>query len=217
MEAIPEVFEILEHAADYHIYRVPDAIDRMNAVELSMVHRIFDEVKICGDIKNMMIRRVYAKPKEDELSIGDTRDTIVRMQVKMILSRMCALLSIKPSTFFCRACVQCGAIASKRCDRCKEARYCGKACQRAHWRAEHKEDCMPFGEREAVRVRLEAALREVVAWDKNDVLKRYRAFAKRAARPRDAADKIRNLFKQETLPGAQESLLRARMTDGRDP
>ncbi|KAF8551988.1 hypothetical protein OG21DRAFT_1498767 [Imleria badia] len=37
-------------------------------------------------------------------------------------------------------CRSCGKEGSLTCSRCKRARYCSKACQRAHWK-EHKKDC----------------------------------------------------------------------------
>ena len=46
-------------------------------------------------------------------------------------------------------CVACGAAsgsggtALKSCDRCKRVSYCGKECQRAHWKAGHKAACVP--------------------------------------------------------------------------
>jgi len=40
-------------------------------------------------------------------------------------------------------CDNCGVSSSdcKFCARCKSVRYCGKACQRAHWRGGHREQC----------------------------------------------------------------------------
>ena len=34
-----------------------------------------------------------------------------------------------------------------RCSRCKMVKYCSKACQKAHWRACHRESCVPAQER----------------------------------------------------------------------
>jgi hypothetical protein len=40
-----------------------------------------------------------------------------------------------------RKCAACGTVAGDlRCARCRKVFYCGKECQRAHWR-EHKADC----------------------------------------------------------------------------
>ena len=53
-------------------------------------------------------------------------------------------------------CTQCGAWAADlaredrkllKCSRCKRVRYCGRECQRAHWRAGHKAECRARGER----------------------------------------------------------------------
>ena len=53
-------------------------------------------------------------------------------------------------------CTQCGALAADlaredrkllKCSRCKRVRYCGRECQRAHWRAGHKAECQARGER----------------------------------------------------------------------
>jgi len=47
-------------------------------------------------------------------------------------------------------CTHCGAWAADlaredrkllKCSRCKRVRYCGRECQRAHWRAGHKAEC----------------------------------------------------------------------------
>lgn len=39
-----------------------------------------------------------------------------------------------------RTCIQCGKPATKRCSKCKIAKYCGTECQKAHW-SQHKESC----------------------------------------------------------------------------
>jgi len=53
-------------------------------------------------------------------------------------------------------CTHCGASAAdlarddrklRRCSRCQRVRYCGRECQRAHWRAGHKAECRARGER----------------------------------------------------------------------
>jgi len=53
-------------------------------------------------------------------------------------------------------CTHCGAWAADlaredrrllKCSRCKRVRYCGRECQRAHWRAGHKAECRAHGER----------------------------------------------------------------------
>jgi hypothetical protein len=38
----------------------------------------------------------------------------------------------------------CNAVGLKRCQHCKQARYCGRECQTAHWKA-HKVDCKRWG------------------------------------------------------------------------
>jgi len=44
-------------------------------------------------------------------------------------------------------CVACGAAAGgtklRTCSRCRLARYCGRDCQRAHWKLLHKNECVP--------------------------------------------------------------------------
>ena len=53
-------------------------------------------------------------------------------------------------------CTHCGAWAAdlaredrklRKCSRCQRVRYCGRECQRAHWRAGHKAECRAHGER----------------------------------------------------------------------
>ena len=53
-------------------------------------------------------------------------------------------------------CTHCGASAAdlarddrklRRCSRCQRVWYCGRECQRAHWRAGHKAECQARGER----------------------------------------------------------------------
>ena len=39
-----------------------------------------------------------------------------------------------------KLCARCGEPSKLRCTRCKEVHYCGKTCQREHWK-EHKSDC----------------------------------------------------------------------------
>ncbi|XP_019449298.1 PREDICTED: uncharacterized protein LOC109351998 isoform X2 [Lupinus angustifolius] len=39
------------------------------------------------------------------------------------------------------ACALCGNLSSKRCSRCKVARYCSVECQISHWRSGHKHEC----------------------------------------------------------------------------
>ena len=38
-------------------------------------------------------------------------------------------------------CHQCGKASVSKCSRCKQYRYCGRDCQRAHWKAGHKKEC----------------------------------------------------------------------------
>ena len=68
-----------------------------------------------------------------------------------------------------RACAQCHAIettlgAFHKCAACRVVRYCGAACQRAHWRGGHKGECARVGaEADAARVQLTASLASVGA------------------------------------------------------
>ncbi|CAL0303674.1 unnamed protein product [Lupinus luteus] len=39
------------------------------------------------------------------------------------------------------ACAFCGSLSSRRCSRCKAARYCSVECQISHWRSGHKHEC----------------------------------------------------------------------------
>jgi hypothetical protein len=41
----------------------------------------------------------------------------------------------------CRGLFQRGGV--KKCARCKKRAYCGRACQRKHWKAGHKDECKP--------------------------------------------------------------------------
>lgn len=52
---------------------------------------------------------------------------------------------LKEANFIKMSCGECGAVAPtgvmyKKCAECKEARYCSRACQKAHW-SKHKVDC----------------------------------------------------------------------------
>ena len=40
-----------------------------------------------------------------------------------------------------RRCVQCGAHAKRTCSGCRLVRYCGRKCQRIHWKEHHKSEC----------------------------------------------------------------------------
>ncbi|KZV68690.1 hypothetical protein PENSPDRAFT_666256 [Peniophora sp. CONT] len=42
---------------------------------------------------------------------------------------------------FKTCCIGCLTKADKICSRCREVRYCGEECQRAHWRRSHKTAC----------------------------------------------------------------------------
>merc|ERR1712216_401946 len=42
---------------------------------------------------------------------------------------------------YCESVIQVRPV--QKCSRCKEARYCGEKCQRAHWKAGHKNTCTP--------------------------------------------------------------------------
>jgi len=59
-------------------------------------------------------------------------------------SSECIGLNAPPQTQC--ACCGCGAendMKLKPCPRCKGPLYCGKDCQRAHWKKGHKECCTP--------------------------------------------------------------------------
>ena len=57
------------------------------------------------------------------------------LQAKARLVQMDGLV-----TAMCAACSKKGDIHLK-CGACAAAAYCGKACQKAHWKAGHKHDC----------------------------------------------------------------------------
>lgn len=45
------------------------------------------------------------------------------------------------------ACAQCGkSEPTKRCQQCQQAAYCGKDCQKQHWKA-HKKECAQLANR----------------------------------------------------------------------
>ena len=68
-----------------------------------------------------------------------------------------------------RACAHCHTVettlgAFNKCAACRAARYCGAACQRAHWRGGHKGECARLGaEAEAAHAQLTASLAGVGA------------------------------------------------------
>ena len=57
-----------------------------------------------------------------------------------------------------RTCAQCAAVEPtfgkySKCGACSAVRYCGAACQRAHWKTGHKEECKQLARgREARRI-----------------------------------------------------------------
>ena len=49
----------------------------------------------------------------------------------------------------CTNCSSSSALGAKgllRCSRCLAARYCSRECQRSHWKAGHKQVCVPYTE-----------------------------------------------------------------------
>jgi hypothetical protein len=64
-----------------------------------------------------------------------------------------------------RECANCLApegqhgIGLKACTRCKLTHYCGRACQSAHWKAGHKQQCLTPEERRAPQPEPAAAIR----------------------------------------------------------
>lgn len=53
----------------------------------------------------------------------------------------------KPMTSGCENCrKEADAEKLKVCSRCRTARYCSAACQKAHWKKTHKARCVPFNE-----------------------------------------------------------------------
>jgi len=60
----------------------------------------------------------------------------------------------KYSSPHCRVCGNCyayegsdGALKLSACSRCGLVMYCSRDCQRAHWKANHKQRCIPKGDR----------------------------------------------------------------------
>lgn len=49
------------------------------------------------------------------------------------------------------SCVVCGNPGSKKCSRCKSARYCSSKCQMSHWQSGHKRKCKDIGKINSVQ------------------------------------------------------------------
>jgi hypothetical protein len=69
----------------------------------------------------------------------------LREQYQGALMREHGILAL-PATAVVHACCWCGWIPGRRLPRCpcsrgRGLRYCSKACQRAHWRGGHSEEC----------------------------------------------------------------------------
>jgi hypothetical protein len=64
-----------------------------------------------------------------------------------------------------RECANCLALEGqhgvtlKACTRCKLTHYCGRACQTAHWKAGHKQQCLTPEERRAPQPEPAAVIR----------------------------------------------------------
>lgn len=54
------------------------------------------------------------------------------------------LTEMDPVAAQCQVCYSAGVV---QCTACKIATYCGEACQRRHWNAEHEYACIPVSER----------------------------------------------------------------------
>jgi len=46
-------------------------------------------------------------------------------------------ISQNAKVYFCN----CGAVANKRCGKCKKVKYCSEKCQKEHWKV-HKQSCL---------------------------------------------------------------------------
>jgi hypothetical protein len=90
-----------------------------------------------GVEKNLAVAHKY-------LSLSAAQGNEQATQVLSNLFPRGAPLTTQPSAAsFVSTCARCGIVAAdlKACVRCKAVVYCGRACQVAHWKAGHKQDC----------------------------------------------------------------------------
>ena len=90
-----------------------------------------------GVEKNLAVAHKY-------LSLSAAQGNEQATQVLCKLFPRGAPLTTQPSAAsFVSTCARCGIVAAdlKACVRCKAVVYCGRACQVAHWKAGHKQDC----------------------------------------------------------------------------
>lgn len=210
MNYIPEVFEILEHAADYHLLGQNDAIERMNKVELRMVNRLLDEASVRGYAREHAFKQLYETPSRSELLLGEKRWTIVKMQVTLLLSRLEPLLRIHPCAVykecFGDTCFACASKASKRCMRCKAFMYCTEECYAREW-SNHRQQCGSYEARGEVMRRVAEALADVRESTVDRIHELYKEFSAREVRPRKSAKTVKLFLKQKLPKCAQENLI----------
>ena len=63
----------------------------------------------------------------------DAQGMVAQMEAGM---EICSNCKKRPT------CGDNGTVTLQRCTRCKAIKYCGAACQKAHWKAGHKKDCI---------------------------------------------------------------------------
>jgi len=107
-----------------------------------LLKRNFVKGSICGDtVLAILDGTSYACANEKILEYMRSIARLAKEYGKSKADARCI-----PNCYFCENVIKAGL---KQCSRCKLATYCGKECQKAHWKKHHKLYCVPFDEKDA--------------------------------------------------------------------